>query len=121
MNTSIDDTAVRERLQSERNSLQEQLDAFPVEHQGNQNDDYGVSQHPADDATELFIRERNIPLRSNLEDQIVQIDTALERLDAGSYGQCARCGRPINPERLEALPAAIYCIDCQRAVEHESS
>ena len=42
------------------------------------------------------------------------IDRALERLDAGSYGTCIRCGAPIGFDRLDALPAAELCITCAR-------
>lgn len=111
--------AIRHRLEEERAALVAQLDAFPIHNEDNQDDDYGAGQHPADDATELFLRERNIPLRSNSEDLINQIDEALARLDEGHYGICERCGQPIGPERLEAVPYAAYCITCQRIVEEQ--
>lgn len=44
--------------------------------------------------------------------QVAQIDAALARLDAGTYGVCTSCGRPIGAARLEARPAAARCIDC---------
>ena len=47
----------------------------------------------------------------------VAIDAALARIDAGTYGTCERCGRPIGQERLEAIPYATLCIDCKREVE----
>jgi DnaK suppressor protein len=49
-------------------------------------------------------------LRSNLRD----VDRALAKLAAGSYGSCERCGRPIGAERLEAIPWALLCIDCKK-------
>ena len=45
------------------------------------------------------------------------VEGALERIEAGTYGTCQRCGKPISEERLEALPYAELCIDCKRAVE----
>jgi len=108
--------AVRRRLEEEREALQAEIDAIPIDNQ-NQKDSYGAQQHPADEATDLFLRERNIPIRSNAQDLLTQVDQAMQRLDAGTYGTCARCGRPINPERLEALPYAILCIDCQATME----
>ena len=51
-------------------------------------------------------------LRSNLGD----VDRALAKMDAGTYGTCERCGKPIGPERLEALPWAVLCIDCKQKV-----
>lgn len=49
-------------------------------------------------------------LRSNLRD----VERALAKIDAGTYGTCERCGNPIAPERLEALPWAVLCIDCKQ-------
>lgn len=49
-------------------------------------------------------------LRSNLRD----VERALAKIDAGTYGPCERCGGPIGPERLEALPWAMLCIDCKQ-------
>jgi DnaK suppressor protein len=49
-------------------------------------------------------------LRSNLRD----VDRAIAKIDAGTYGACERCGRPIGAERLDALPWALLCIDCKQ-------
>ncbi len=43
---------------------------------------------------------------------VAEIDQALERLDAGTYGRCVRCGRPIPDERLAAVPWAAFCVPC---------
>lgn len=45
-------------------------------------------------------------------DAIIDIDAAIDRLDAGTYGSCETCFRSITPERLEALPHTRYCITC---------
>lgn len=44
--------------------------------------------------------------------ELRQVDEALMRMDAGTYGVCAHCGRPIPPERLEVRPFAEYCVAC---------
>jgi DnaK suppressor protein len=67
-------------------------------------------------ASQVFEQQRDLALREKNEHQLAAIDAALERLDGGTYGTCVRCGRPIAPERLEALPWAAHCIDCQRIV-----
>ncbi len=110
------DTDIRTRLEAERRTLYDELDAFPIDNQ-DQSTDYGASQHPADNATDMFLRERNVALRRNIEMEIAQIDHALQRLDEGAYGICERCGREINPERLEVRPSATLCITCQAEVE----
>jgi DnaK suppressor protein len=43
---------------------------------------------------------------------VTRIDAALARIDAGTYGTCARCGEPIEPRRLAASPYAIQCAEC---------
>ena len=49
--------------------------------------------------------------------QKIQIEEALERIADGAYGTCAGCGKPIEPGRLEIIPYAIYCINCQKEQE----
>lgn len=49
-----------------------------------------------------------------LRRQIASVDRALERIAAGTYGECVRCGGAITPARLEARPEAALCIDCAR-------
>jgi DnaK suppressor protein len=65
-------------------------------------------------ASEVFAQQRDLALRDRAEHQLVLVDEALARLAAGRFGRCVRCGRPIAAERLEALPWAARCIDCQR-------
>lgn len=49
--------------------------------------------------------------------QLQEIDDALRRIDDGTYGTCMRCGKPIDDERLEAVPTARYHADCQSELE----
>ena len=65
-------------------------------------------------ASQVFEQQRDLALREHTRTAIAVIDAALARLDAGTYGSCTSCGRAIGAERLEALPAAALCIDCQR-------
>jgi RNA polymerase-binding protein DksA len=66
-------------------------------------------------ASHVFEQQRDLALRDHNEQHLAAIDAALARLDAGTYGSCTSCRRPIAPERLEARPWAALCIDCQRA------
>lgn len=81
--------------------------------------DFGASNHPADEATDMFLRERNMILQSNEAEIVAEIDAALGRIDAGTYGICERTGEPIALERLEALPYTRYSIEGQRQIEQE--
>jgi len=67
--------------------------------------------HPADDATELYEREKDIALNEHYELQLSNINRALEAMENGTYGKCEVCGKEIPLERLEALPNTIYCIE----------
>jgi len=65
-------------------------------------------------ASQVFAQQRDLALRDRSDQQLALVDEALVRLDDGTFGMCVRCGQPIAPERLEALPWAARCIDCQR-------
>jgi DnaK suppressor protein len=65
-------------------------------------------------ASQVFEQQRDLALREHTRTAVAVIDAALARMDAGTYGMCTSCGRPIGAERLQALPAAALCIDCQR-------
>jgi RNA polymerase-binding protein DksA len=70
-------------------------------------------------ASQVFAQQRDLALRDRADHQLVLVDEALARLDAGTFGTCVRCGREIPDERLEALPWAPRCIDCQRLADRE--
>ena len=70
-------------------------------------------------ASQVFAQQRDLALRDRADHQLVLVDEALARLDAGTYGSCVRCGQAIPAERLEALPWAARCIDCQRLADRE--
>lgn len=74
-------------------------------------------QHPADLGSELAARQTDIGLMDNMDRLLEQIERALKRIDEGTYGTCERCGRPIPRERLEALPHASTCVECQEREE----
>ncbi len=77
----------------------------------------GIGNHMADDANETAEQETMLSLQQNAQREIDQINTALARIKAGTYGICANCGKPINPARLEARPSSIYDIDCQQLAD----
>jgi DnaK suppressor protein len=109
--TEQNTSQIRARLEELRAELGGQPEALPIAEDADVNDG-GVGQHYADDGTNTFLRERNLALRENAADLLAQVEAALRRLDAGTYGICENCGRQINPERLEALPYTAYCIEC---------
>lgn len=79
-----------------------------------------VDVEPDEGDSEVFEREKNAALIAVLERRLVDIDAALKSMEKGDYGVCQRCGKPIEPERLEVKPDATMCVTCQQEVERLS-
>lgn len=71
----------------------------------------------ADTGTKTFEREQEISLANGILERINQVERALERVAAGNYGSCEKCGNPIPVERLAAFPSATLCIPCKQLEE----
>ena len=69
-------------------------------------------EHDPEGSTIAFERAQVLALIGQARDRLQQVDRALARLDAGTYGTCQRCSQPIAPARLAARPAAAYCVQC---------
>lgn len=69
-------------------------------------------EHDPEGATIAFERSQVDALVRQAEERLASVDRALDRLADGSYDVCERCGRPIDPARLEARPTAATCITC---------
>lgn len=70
--------------------------------------------HPADTGSETFLMEMNFNLKDHEVRAIQEVNKALERINNGQYGKCISCGKDIEEERLEILPTAIECMDCEK-------
>ena len=70
--------------------------------------------HLADSASETYERELDEGLEADATRQLREVEEALERIEAGTYGTCVACGREIAEERLEAVPWTKLCIDDAR-------
>lgn len=84
------------------------FDALVEASEGSNADD----EHDPEGATIAFERSQVDALARQAREHLREINAALARLDAGDYGTCERCGRPISAGRLEARPTARTCIDC---------
>ncbi|CAI6020678.1 TraR/DksA C4-type zinc finger protein [Cohnella sp. JJ-181] len=71
----------------------------------------GIDNHPADAGTETFERGKDLSLLERQALTLEKIEAAIRRMDTGEYGICAACGKFIDPERLEAMPTAVYCME----------
>jgi len=118
----FNETEVRQRLYNDRARLEEEIyqrtqsgeTAGPVDplHAVQ-----GVSSHNADDADAVGDADRTHALARNSGILLSEVNAAIQRLDAGTYGTCVRCGGAVSPRRLDALPYASLCINCQEAAE----
>ncbi len=71
----------------------------------------------ADTGAKAFEREQELALTQNAQDLLDQGERALHRIDAGTYGVCESCGKPIGKARLVAFPRATLCVECKQRQE----
>ncbi|MFF3275134.1 TraR/DksA family transcriptional regulator [Streptomyces chrestomyceticus] len=71
----------------------------------------------ADTGSKNITREHEMALASNAREMLLQTERALERLDAGTYGLCENCGKPIGKARMQAFPRATLCVECKQRQE----
>jgi RNA polymerase-binding protein DksA len=77
----------------------------------------GAGDDQADAGSKTFEREQEQSIAANRRDLITQIQHAIERIEAGTYGFCESCGRPIPKARLKAFPAATLDVACKQREE----
>jgi DnaK suppressor protein len=66
-----------------------------------------------EEATETLELEKRLTLENRVRQEMSDIEHALEKFEKGTYGLCENCGQPIDPERLDVLPQAAYCVNCK--------
>jgi RNA polymerase-binding transcription factor DksA len=114
----------RERLEEERTRLDDVRHNFDDLNAESEDESLSelssLDQHQADVGTETFNRERDLSILERVEAELADIEHALRRLDEGTYGLCEACGQPIGDERLEAMPAARFCLKDQALAEREA-
>jgi RNA polymerase-binding transcription factor DksA len=111
MTGDVDEGAARDRLEHERDRIGELIaglrnEGLDEEEASNSGDITHYDQHPADQGSEVFEREKDLAILEGLEVDLAEIEAALQRLDEGTYGVDEVTGEPIDPERLEAFPTA---------------
>jgi RNA polymerase-binding transcription factor DksA len=120
----MDPEEARDRLHAEQARVESLIGEYRGELGTGENDamselaDY--DQHPADTATETFEREKDVSILEQLEEELAELQAALERIDKGTYGVDEVTGKPIKPERLEARPTARTNVDTEGQREADS-
>jgi DnaK suppressor protein len=100
-------SALRDDLEAQRAQLRRELEELGYGGEG-------LSYDPnfADSSQVTAERGETEALARRLTDNLIEVEHALEKFDAGTYGVCEACHQEIAPARLEAMPAARYCISC---------
>ena len=101
---------LQQMLEGERTRLKVQL----AHGESRINEHVGYGNHMADDATEAFEQARDFSVRTRLEGTLLEVEHALRKFEAGTYGVCESCGVKIDWARLEAKPEARLCIKCRQ-------
>lgn len=101
---------LHEELVEQKRQLIVQLDATA---RAVREDGVGYSNHMADVGTEVFEQARDVSLARQLKRSLEDVEHALSKFEDGTYGICEACGCIIELARLEALPSARLCMQCQ--------
>lgn len=106
--------ALKARLESDEKRLTDELEqlragAYPTEER-REGSPFGKREEEATESLEL---ERRLALEKQMREQLADVRAALAKFEEGTYGKCEDCGKPIDPERLEALPYAKLCVACK--------
>ena len=110
----------RTRLLEERQRVVAALDYLHEENAGSlheEAEEATIADNVGETATVTLDRQIDYSLEEASNHVLAAIDAALERIEAGTYGLCQTCGKPIGDDRLQAIPYATQCIDCRRREE----
>ncbi|MGQ9732125.1 MAG: TraR/DksA family transcriptional regulator [Candidatus Zipacnadales bacterium] len=110
----------QKRLEEERDRLRASLARMDT--RGDELVDLGSDEADFDDAasdaaTETLDRGTDMALEENLRTLLEEVEAALEKIARGSYGVCDNCGGDIKIARLERIPSATMCVECQERLE----
>ncbi len=117
----IEATELYERLKKEKAELLEKIEQLRALGQPSlerkEGSPFGKREEGADEASEL---EKRLALEERLGESLNEIEHALEKYEAGTYGLCDSCGRAIEQARLEAIPQASLCLSCKEQQAKET-
>jgi len=110
---------IKEKLEKERNSVEEQLQSFAKRGKKLAGDwetrfpnfNGGNLEEAADEVEEY---EALLPIEFSLENRLRDINLALEKIKKGKYGKCEKCEKEIDIKRLKAIPEARFCLKCKK-------
>lgn len=108
----------RAEIESDVSYMAKEMRSIGVE----QDDENGsLGNHIAEDGSSVSEAERIVTITEDFQQILAQINSALERMNEGTYGTCQRCGKPVGEDRIEAFPYVAFCIECQSTIEREQA
>ncbi len=113
MSTTVDAESAKEKLLAEREKLIHQLAELGATPSGELRSDVDLGEGFADAAAITAERTERLGLVESLKSTLDSIDSALGHIEDGTYGICQNCGKQIDGARMEARPAARFCVDCK--------
>src|SRR5437660_2460008 len=119
---TIDLSLMRQRLEAKQAELQKNISGLTEAHP----EPVGAieaSEGPQDTeevAVDFLETQQEQSLLVNEQALLTEVQSALERIENGTYGKCLNCGQPIPEKRLEAIPWARYDVKCQAKLEQEN-
>lgn len=109
------------QLEKYKNQLLEQRERLVGQLNENQRQSFEFGLEEMPDPVDAAVQDRSqtilLSISESERDLIEQTDAALQRIEMGSYGDCTNCGREIAGVRLDAVPYARYCMNCQEKLE----
>lgn len=113
----------KERLLQLRDNILDSMngvakDTLRARAEGSEASAFGM--HQADAGSDAYDRDFALSLLTQEQDALYEIEEALKRIDAGTYGTCEMSGKPIAHARLEAIPFARYTVECQAQIEKQN-
>jgi DnaK suppressor protein len=111
--TTVDRAKAAATLQAERERLVHQLSVLGADEAGALTGEIDFGDAFADAGAATAERTETIGIVDNLKHQLDDVNAAISKLDAGTYGICDRCGNDIGADRLEFRPMSVLCIDCK--------
>jgi len=117
----IESAELYKRLKKEKAELLEKIEQMRALGQPSaerkEGSPFGKREEGADEASEL---EKRLALGKRLEESLSEVEHAIQKYEAGTYGLCDSCGQPIEQARLEAIPQASLCLKCKASQEKDT-
>jgi len=114
--TKADRERLRQLLLSQRARLTRDMDSLKADTARGGEQDFSVD-HMADHGSDNFEQDFNLGLLENTGQTLREIDRALAEMERGEYGRCRACGHAIPKARMEYIPWARFCVECQTRYE----